>query len=1082
MSSGAKKEKSFNGTKAKFSPNAAVPEKKAEVKLRRKESEKVKQPSDPNRKSVLGRFFHNLVDSDDSRKKAAAADAKKKKGRDAVGSDLDLPEHGIVLRKPQTLQRDQQLPGAIPSPRTRAMTLANQGGRDNRNRWSSYDIQASNFTEGMLPPTVPETDYSTMGHRSQSEETLNALLMADPPRSMSKVKDSFITHSDSARQPDTMRKHAQLLQSIQETKANRSSRSDKTIDARSGQGSNGYLLTTEMVIDGPKKDASSITGNNSDQKLNDLQKASSCDSADSNRELRPQNQTANSSSDALVLLDEKNKQIDKAMADKRKILSQLFGVAEEDLNNLLEKDVDLSTDLSVRKMILISLLQSDQLTSAISGLLVPLNSGCADGAVDKEAAVATGDKCLKEKASSSQSQLLHKVASRLHSHLTLLQQIVDRDVAETDRLKKDLEEAQLQIKKKSMPPEAKVDLPEVSLDSDKVVEQSADLSVSTEAPGGDIESLSNTVDNVPESTSKQDTQTTVNTDQNVADRKEKAEEVLPLVEELVYITEHVMEEQLFSADTDDKTDIKLSSDVSQNVSPHVDECIETADAEVHTANEVIVLNDKDTSGHQQESVPSSEVVDVVQVSPDGSVKDVIVPAEVKEDYQIDLQDVNDNLEKLLDEADEAGNPYHSDSNRKFMNLESIPEDDDRLSCCDVELKVCASENLYQELVLKCHIEVTVEDEVETIFSTEVETKSDLKDDARPIVEDNVQSNFKEDFLPSANDVQSAVADDVQFSVGDAQSDVKTDSLSNTPDDFQAIVDNAPSNVQGAAPPSVGNTPLHVHGDIQSSAADDARSHAQKDTRSDTEDDPRSNLDKIQASGGDGEDSCQGQVPTIIADVNRESGDNLQERESTLIEEKFPQILAGPESLESQEEEEEEEEDLEGETEQDDLGSDTDTETSMQLEKKSVTESETDEELESEDEEESDVLKMLETALLESDSKDESSDLEAERRLAVDSENASEQILNGPDIASDQLMQVEEISFSDSILEERETAEINEPKAVVDSSLHNHVEKESVERDEGFSHENTKSEISEVVSELLDLNECDKITIVSSGKE
>lgn len=45
-------------------------------------------------------------------------------------------------------------------------------------------------------------------------------------------------------------------------------------------------------------------------------------------------------------------------------------------------------DLSVRKMILISLLQSDQLTSAISGLLVPPNSGCTDGAVDKEAAAA----------------------------------------------------------------------------------------------------------------------------------------------------------------------------------------------------------------------------------------------------------------------------------------------------------------------------------------------------------------------------------------------------------------------------------------------------------------------------------------------------------------------------------------------------------------------------------------------------------------------------------------------------------------------------------------------------------------------
>lgn len=175
----------------------------------------------------------------------------------------------------------------------RAMTLE---GRDNRNRWSSYDIQACNFTEGALPPTISETDYSTMGHRSQSEETLNALLSGDSrPQSKGRA-DSFITHSDSARRPDELRKHAQLLQSIQETKANRLSRSDKTIDARVGQSSNGYLLTTEMVIDGQKKD----TGNNPDQKLNDLQKASSCDSTDGNRELRPQNQTAtSSSSDAL---------------------------------------------------------------------------------------------------------------------------------------------------------------------------------------------------------------------------------------------------------------------------------------------------------------------------------------------------------------------------------------------------------------------------------------------------------------------------------------------------------------------------------------------------------------------------------------------------------------------------------------------------------------------------------------------------------------------------------------------------------------------------------------------------------------
>lgn len=133
--------------------------------------------------------------------------------------------------------------------------------------------------------------------RSQSEETLNALPLADP-RSLSKVKDSFITHSNSARQPDTMRKHAQLLQSIQETKADRLSRSDRTIDARPGHSSNGYLLTTEMVIDGQIRDAG-VTGINPDQKLNDSQKASSGDAADGNRELRPQNQTASSSLDTL---------------------------------------------------------------------------------------------------------------------------------------------------------------------------------------------------------------------------------------------------------------------------------------------------------------------------------------------------------------------------------------------------------------------------------------------------------------------------------------------------------------------------------------------------------------------------------------------------------------------------------------------------------------------------------------------------------------------------------------------------------------------------------------------------------------
>lgn len=589
------------------------------------------------------------------------------------------------------------------------------------------------------------------------------------------------------------------------------------------------------------------------------------------------------------------------------------------------------------------------------------------------------------------------------------------------------------------------------------------------------------MDNVAERTSKQDTQTAANIDQNVADKTEKGEEVLPPSEELLNITEHMKDVQLSSSDSDDKTDIKLSSDVSQNISPYMDEYVETVNAGVPAVSEVIVVNDKDTSGQQQEFVPSCEMRDAVLVSSDVSMNDVVVPAKVKEDYLIDFQDVNDNLEKLVDEADEVGNPHHSDSNRKFMNLESIPEDDDRSSCCDVEPKVCASENLYQELVLNCDIEVTVEDDVETTLSTAVETQSELKDGPRLIIEDNVRSDFKGDPLPSANDVKSAIADDMQFNVGDVQSDLENDSLSNALDDFPAIVDNILSNVEDAAPSCVSNTPLHAKDETQSSAADNSQPDTHKDTRSDTEGDPQSDLDEIQTSTADGEDSCQGHVLVITADANWESGDNqqnCQELESTLTEEKFPQVLARSENLESQEEEQ-----PETETEEDDLETDTDMETSAKLEKQSTTESEIDGESESEDDRrsEQDVLKMLEQSFFESEPK-ENLDLEAEGRLPMDSEIASEQNLDTSDIASEQLREVEEISHFDIILEERVTAEINEPKTVVEGVLLNHVQKESVERDEGFLQENAKREISEVVNELLDLNECDKITIVSSGRE
>lgn len=60
--SGVKKDKSFNGSKAKYSPNPPVPDKK-EVKLRRKESEKLKQANSDTstRKSVLGRWDSETV-------------------------------------------------------------------------------------------------------------------------------------------------------------------------------------------------------------------------------------------------------------------------------------------------------------------------------------------------------------------------------------------------------------------------------------------------------------------------------------------------------------------------------------------------------------------------------------------------------------------------------------------------------------------------------------------------------------------------------------------------------------------------------------------------------------------------------------------------------------------------------------------------------------------------------------------------------------------------------------------------------------------------------------------------------------
>lgn len=598
----------------------------------------------------------------------------------------------------------------------------------------------------------------------------------------------------------------------------------------------------------------------------------------------------------------------------------------------------------------------------------------------------------------------------------------------------------------------------------------------------------------------------VNIDQNVADNKEKAEEVLPLTEALLNITEH-------AKDGDDKTDIKLSSDdLSRNVLPsHVDERIETVDAEV------VVPNDNNTSDHQQGSVPSSECRgDAILVPTNESVNEANVPAEVKEDYQTDFQDVNDNLEKVVDEADETSDAYLSDSNRKFMNLESIPEDDDILSGSDVEPKVCASENLYQELVVKYDTEVTVEDDVETSFSTGGETHKDFKEDARPVVKDDIQSNRMEDLLPSATDVSSAVRDDAQFNTGDTQSDLENDSLLNIPDNFHATVD-----VHDAG---VSDTSLHAEDDAKSSAADDAQSQkddakssaaddAQRqkdDAKSCAADDAQRQKDETKSSAADDAqtetqkhlqsdtkdemeasaagDVCKSHVPVIVADVNLESGDNLencQELESsTLSEKEIPQVLSRPENLESQEKDR-----PETETQRDELETDTDAavEIGMQLEKKGSAESETDGESESEDDTsmEHDVLKLLEPSLFESRPTEESLDLEMERRLQADSENANGQIPNGSDIvASHELMEVEEISlFDNNIVEKTETAEINDPDSVGQDLLHNHVESESVERDKGVSPENTKSELSEVVNELLDLSKCDKITNVSSsGRE
>lgn len=98
-----------------------------------------------------------------------------------------------------------------------------------------------------------------------------------------------INHSDTKRQPEELRKHAQLVKTIQEQQLNRVTRSEKLYETQMGLAANGWLRSSgDPTTDGQGQNGDSSRVKDTDQKSSVLKNISS-DVADVGRKLLSEN-------------------------------------------------------------------------------------------------------------------------------------------------------------------------------------------------------------------------------------------------------------------------------------------------------------------------------------------------------------------------------------------------------------------------------------------------------------------------------------------------------------------------------------------------------------------------------------------------------------------------------------------------------------------------------------------------------------------------------------------------------------------------------------------------------------------------
>lgn len=774
--SGVKKDKSFNGSKAKYSPNPPVPDKK-EVKLRRKESEKLKQANSDTstRKSVLGRIFRSFVDSDDSRKTNASADAKKKKGaRDAgenFGSDLDLPEHGIFMRRVQAREKNQEV---LPSARLRASTLSAQGqqGRDNRNRWSSYDIHGSNFMEGFLPPFAKQLDALTLGHRSQSDETLNTPLATDQniPRLTGNFENA--KHSTNAtRQPDVMRRHAVLLKTIQEKSVSKGTRSE----LQGGQSGNVWLQSGDTVPPNGQRnnlDASEVKDANLKLHVPKSLDSGAAVTADAGKKSGSENSVS------FVLLQEKNKEIEKALADKRRILSNLFKTPEEDMQCLIQRDVELSEDLTVRKMILISLLQSDQLTSVISdSLILQRKVSTADKEVFSQKGVKSD---TEQKDNPLHFRSLQSTTMRLYQNVKLLTAMFSKEVAERDCVKKELEETQNRLKKK-ITDQSLLETKQTEEHNTNVIRQRVDdanleLKTPTEIHDLDTEQLNreqelklDVADTFIMAESEPVNDSVAISESVTVEIGSKIDSVNAAVQRNSEDDGTEVKQLLTSSDDFERKKCPLHDDDPALLEPYVENLVDM-NVCVHLDSDKEAENSVSDSGNQEDSVSflKTESVNLFSAVQDANQFDseayktnnitTIPILKISDsDFQFQQGSFCDFTHDIQDEG--AINVSQSHDDWKFQNLESIQEDDDKLSACDAKHGVVFDDNS-KEMICS-NVQISVEHSV----YNDGNLCLDAENDTQPNAEDDSLSNVKIDVNSEQNVVsQSVMKSDASFCV------------------------------------------------------------------------------------------------------------------------------------------------------------------------------------------------------------------------------------------------------------------------------------------------------------------------------